>query len=45
LNAKHHVPPTLLDFTLGDVIYDPFNVNPTRISRDRIEARTDLGGE
>jgi len=33
LNAKYHVSPTLLDFTLGEVLFDPFNLNQTRITR------------
>ena len=32
-NAKHHVPPAIRDFTLDEVLYDPFQVNQTRITR------------
>src|SRR4030042_5939671 len=32
-NAKHPVSQTLLDFTLGEVLYNPFYVNNTRITR------------
>ncbi len=32
-NAKHPVSQTLLDFTLGEVLYNPFPVNKTRITR------------
>ena len=32
-NAKHPVSQTLVDFTLGEVLYNPFHVNKTRITR------------
>src|SRR4030043_674336 len=32
-NAKHPVSQTLLDFTLGEVLYNPFHVKKTRITR------------
>jgi len=33
LNVKHYGPPTLLEFTSGEVLYDPFNSNKTRMTR------------
>jgi hypothetical protein len=33
LNVRHYDPPTLLEFTFGEILYDPFNSNKTRITR------------
>jgi hypothetical protein len=32
LKVKHHVPPPLLDFTLGEVLHNPFDSNQTRMT-------------
>lgn len=32
LSARHHVSQTLLDFTLGEFLYNPFHVNKTRMT-------------
>jgi hypothetical protein len=33
LNVKHYGPPTLLEFTFGEALYDPSNSSKTRITR------------